>query len=363
MILGQICFFVLFVSSKDAFADRHVGNGGDNVRGAFLLMGGAVIDFLSDTEEGQEIVLQNKWDLNLLKGTLRAKNICVINDLTMESPTQSENSTQSESFAQLEPTSQEGDCPLVPISNTDNGGSEIEAKTEYNKLFLFKQEWKDHYDLNRDVYYLVLHEMLRLLYAAFKLEIYNDEDYRYSFAVKPFKGKKIDPPPDFDFVYDPDELRYLWDKIRFESGCCLGDNRGDGDTDFFQYFHTFLEPSKIDPPPSTHQDYLNADIGSNIDELVQGGLKVLYQYYNQNPSINSLAPPRKYFTPIMKKLRMAYIKGIVKQFFIISSHGQRWPSYSKRWPSYSKGWPYYTFLVQDHNNQFFGFQINKTWYD
>jgi len=124
-----------------------------------------------------------------------------------------------------------------------------------------------------------------------------------------------------------------------------------------------LEPSKIDPPPSTHQDYLNADIGSNIDELVQGGLKVLYQYYNQNPSINSLAPPRKYFTPIMKKLRMAYIKGIVKQFFIISSHAQRWPSYSKRWPSYSKGWPYYTFLVQDHNNQFFGFQINKTWYD
>src|SRR5690606_11588726 len=61
----------------------------------------------------------------------------------------------------------------------DNSGSKVEAIGEPGRIVLAGDLWMEHFERERDIYYLVLHELLR---AA---DI-NDDNYIISGALNPF---------------------------------------------------------------------------------------------------------------------------------------------------------------------------------
>ncbi len=131
-------------------AGNREGNGGDHIRATFLKMGRAVVHYLRDTEEGARIVSTNHLDLDALESGLDIEKITVI------------------------------DGELI-----DNGGSEVDATGEPGRILLKKDRWYEHFERQRDVYYLVLHELLRQ--AAV-----NDDNYVISRALNPFPvGERV----------------------------------------------------------------------------------------------------------------------------------------------------------------------------
>jgi hypothetical protein len=120
------------------------GNGGDHVRGTYLKMGRAIIGYLSQTQQGSELVAVKGLDLAKIESTLTIDQVAVA----------------------------EGELK-------DNGGSDVDATGEPGKVTLRKEIWMDHFEKQRDVYYLVFHEMLRS--AG-----YNDDNYVISNPLNPF---------------------------------------------------------------------------------------------------------------------------------------------------------------------------------
>jgi hypothetical protein len=120
------------------------GNGGDHVRGSYLTMGRAILGYLQKTKAGAELVIENGLDLAKIEDTLSIAKVAVV----------------------------EGELK-------DNGGSDVDATGVPGKVTLRKEIWMDHFEKQRDVYYLVFHEMLRS--AG-----YNDDNYVYSRGLDPF---------------------------------------------------------------------------------------------------------------------------------------------------------------------------------
>jgi hypothetical protein len=128
---------------------RH-GNGGDHVRASFMKLGEAAISYLEETEEGQALISSYKLDPSQLRQLNSIEVISVSDGLLI-----------------------------------DNNGSKVEAIGEPGKIMLNGDAWMEHFERERDVYYLVLHELLR---AA---DI-DDDNYVISGAINPFPvGRKV----------------------------------------------------------------------------------------------------------------------------------------------------------------------------
>jgi len=138
----------LALMPSPAWCGNVAGNGGDHTRAMFIKMGSAVIDYLDTTQEGQAVVNQNQLNLGRLSGSLNAEKILVV----------------------------EG-------SLVDWGGSAADATGTPDKITLRKEVWMDHFEKQRDVYYLVFHEMLRSA-------SYVDDSYVISKALNPFPASK-----------------------------------------------------------------------------------------------------------------------------------------------------------------------------
>lgn len=124
------------------------GNGGDHIRGTFIKMGRVVLAYLTETNEGLAIVEKHRLSISALRETL---DIAVIK--------------------------------VVPGTLVDNGGSLVDATGIRGSIRLLQETWLDHFEKERDVYYLVFHEMAR---AAG----YNDDNYVISGAINPFPHHK-----------------------------------------------------------------------------------------------------------------------------------------------------------------------------
>lgn len=185
--------FGLVLLALPASGGHREGNGGDHIRAMFIRMGGAVLGHLRDTPAGQALVTANHLDVDALAATLTIEVIKVL------------------------------DAPLV-----DNGGSRVDALGEPGKISLAQEAWFDHVEKERDVYYLVFHEMLRA--AAV-----DDDDYVVSGSLSPFPAAErvatsivhVEP-----LVAEDDLGAYLdlSDSVIAGSGCPAG--LGSGFVDF-----------------------------------------------------------------------------------------------------------------------------------
>ncbi len=136
--------------STPMFAGHSIGNGGDHIRATFIRLGTAVVSYLRDTSEGAVIVSTNALSLDALEQTLDIAVIEVFEGLL-----------------------------------TDNGGSAVDAIGEPGKIRLSSNRWMSHFEGNRDVYFLVFHEMLRAASV-------NDDNYVISKRLLPFpQGRRI----------------------------------------------------------------------------------------------------------------------------------------------------------------------------
>lgn len=142
--------FILFaLISLNTNAGHFTGNGGDHVRAMFFKMGEAVVSFLKETQEGQKVLTEKQITVENLQNLL---TIEVVNAV---------------------------EIPLI-----DNGGSSVDAIGEKGKITLNKTRWVEHLEKERDVYYLVFHEMLRALQI-------NDDNYVISKLLLPFPKQRI----------------------------------------------------------------------------------------------------------------------------------------------------------------------------
>lgn len=114
------------VENKFSTEGHKVGNGGDYIRSVFILMGENVNEYLETTEAGSQIVTNHNLDLVSLKESLTTERIALTNDILI-----------------------------------DNTGSVVDAIGVPGLIILNSASWLDHFEKERNVYYLVLHEMLR----------------------------------------------------------------------------------------------------------------------------------------------------------------------------------------------------------
>jgi hypothetical protein len=110
------------------------------------------------------------------------------------------------------------DTPLV-----DNSGSLVDAIGEPGRIVLNSHRWLDHFERQRDVYYLVFHEMLRSAGV-------NDDSYVISRFLKPFPEEfrqdyRIRPQIPLLAVDDPRGLVDLDRAVVLGSGCANPERR------------------------------------------------------------------------------------------------------------------------------------------
>lgn len=146
-ILAISCAFLIILSAK-GYAGHGVGNGGDYIRASFMSMGWAAIQYLDETEEGAALKQLHQLDSADLLRTLDI-NVIEVQDRIL----------------------------------IDNNGSVVDALGSKDKIILSKDNWADHFENGRDVYFLVFHEMLRAL------EI-NDDNYTISKSIAPFPNSR-----------------------------------------------------------------------------------------------------------------------------------------------------------------------------
>lgn len=130
------------------WAGHSTGNGGDHTRATFIKMGNAVINFLNDDRAGQALLKKHSLSLLELQSTLDIRFIKV-----------------------------------VELSLIDNGNVPVDGLGEAGKITLNKDNWMAHFEKDRDVYYLVFHEMLRAIGV-------NDDNYIISSAINPFPASR-----------------------------------------------------------------------------------------------------------------------------------------------------------------------------
>jgi hypothetical protein len=110
-------------------------------------MGENVVEYLETTTDGQKVLSNNNLDIADLKATLTTDRIVVTNDLLM-----------------------------------DNTGSIVDAIGVPGLVILSGANWLDHFEKERNVYYLVFHEMLRSLAV-------DDDDFVISKAIVNFPSQ------------------------------------------------------------------------------------------------------------------------------------------------------------------------------
>lgn len=115
-----------FSVDKDGMLDHKVGNGGDYLRGQFIALGQQIILFLEETEAGQNLVTSRQLNVDALKSSLDINKLTVVQDLLI-----------------------------------DNSGSVVDAIGVPDLVILNADSWMDHFERERNIYYLVFHEMLR----------------------------------------------------------------------------------------------------------------------------------------------------------------------------------------------------------
>jgi hypothetical protein len=143
-LLVLICFNSILAFSIQSFAWREVGNGGDYVRSQFLRVGEVVIKYLGETQEGQGLVSGFALDVAALSQTLDIAKIKV-----------------------------------VEIDLVDNTSSIVDAIGVPGLILLNHDKWLNHFSLDREVYHLVFHEMLRSASV-------NDDNFVISKFIMPF---------------------------------------------------------------------------------------------------------------------------------------------------------------------------------
>jgi len=135
------------------------------VRATFIKAGEVVLNYLVASEQGLQLLIDHKLDLEGLRQTLS------IDVITTESG---------------------------PI--WDNGGALVDAIGAPGKIILDRDRWFEHFEKDRDIYYLVFHEMLRA--AAI-----NDDNYVISQYLNPLQvGFKIVTHIGDKFLLIDDEL-------------------------------------------------------------------------------------------------------------------------------------------------------------
>lgn len=143
------CALIIFVYAPLSLQAGHfTGNGGDHVRGMFLKLGHTVVSFLNETKEGRKLLADHNLSANAFQNILTIEHISTV------------------------------ETPLV-----DNGGSDVDAIGEKGKILLNKNRWIEHLEKERDIYYLVLHELLRATEV-------NDDNYVISKALLPFPSSR-----------------------------------------------------------------------------------------------------------------------------------------------------------------------------
>lgn len=143
------CFILTTLLSLQSFAGNFTGNGGDHVRGVFLKLGQAVVDYLKETQEGKQLLEKNHLNIKDIEKNLSIEIISTVDELL-----------------------------------TDNRGSSVDALGTKGKITLQKSRWTDHFEKERDVYYLVFHELLRALEV-------NDDNYVISKVLLPFPKSRM----------------------------------------------------------------------------------------------------------------------------------------------------------------------------
>src|SRR5690606_31034096 len=124
--LAIMLIATMFVRPAPALSGHRLGNGGDHVRATFLRMGQATLSYLQETDSGAAIVAAHDLDLAALEETLSIDVIEAVDGILI-----------------------------------DNGGSVVDAIGEPGKIKLTSDRWLEHFEGERDVYFLVFHEMLR----------------------------------------------------------------------------------------------------------------------------------------------------------------------------------------------------------
>ena len=168
--------------------DHKVGNGGDYLRAQFLTMGHQVISFLENADDGKKLISDRQLNVDALKATLDINKLAVVNDLLI-----------------------------------DNTGSVVDAIGVPDLIILNSDLWMDHFERERNVYYLVFHEMLRS--AAV-----NDDNYLIS-------QNTMNIPPEYKIrtqlipslpLLDEDSMAAIVDRSKLQTagtGCPLNTNR------------------------------------------------------------------------------------------------------------------------------------------
>lgn len=146
MKTGLVLFAILL--SQPVFAGHRVGNGGDHIRATYIRMGDAVMEYLRETQQGAQLL--QTWHLS--DGDLDAS-------LDIERVAVTENLLR------------------------DNGNSVVDAIGVPGSVTLNQAAWATHFEKERDVYYLVFHEMLRSAGV-------NDDNYLISVALQPFPASR-----------------------------------------------------------------------------------------------------------------------------------------------------------------------------
>lgn len=142
--ISKFVFIGAILTAQVVLAGHAVGNGGDYIRSTFLQVGEACLKYLGEDPAGQDLTQKNKLDLVRLEQTLDVAKISVTESVLI-----------------------------------DNTGSLVDALGKANQIVLNQKKWADHFENERDVYFLVLHEMLRS--AAIK-----DDNYIVSAEIRPF---------------------------------------------------------------------------------------------------------------------------------------------------------------------------------
>lgn len=138
----------LAITTSPIYAGHGVGTGGDHIRGTFIRVGLSVASYLETTDRGQAIVARHNLSLAELSNTLNIDTIDVTDEVLI-----------------------------------DNTGSVVDAIGVPGRITLSRDAWLEHFELERDVYFLVFHEMLRAVAV-------NDDNYVISMAINPFPATR-----------------------------------------------------------------------------------------------------------------------------------------------------------------------------
>ena len=144
--MKNLLLAALLLSTSASFAKGGtvIGNGGDYARSTFMKVGESVVTFLKNAPQGTAIVATHKLDTDKLLGTLSIYKIAV---------------------------------SMNPLR--DNSGSLVDAIGVPDSITLNGDAWLNHFEKNRDVSFLVFHEMLRSAGV-------NDDNYVISGLLNPF---------------------------------------------------------------------------------------------------------------------------------------------------------------------------------